>query len=53
MEFEDKKEAKSAAAMLNGQPMGGKRRSAYHYDLWNIKYLPKFKVSSTCPSSRH
>ncbi len=29
--------------MLNGQPMGGKRRSAYFYDLWNIKYLPKFK----------
>eukprot|EP00850_Spirogloea_muscicola_P021586 SM000255S08765 [mRNA] locus=s255:27806:28819:+ [translate_table: standard] len=23
--------------------MGGKRRSAYHDDLWNIKYLQKFK----------
>jgi hypothetical protein len=31
------------AAMLNGQQMGGKRRSAYFYDLWCIKYLPKFK----------
>ena len=29
--------------MLNGQQMGGKRRSAYHYDLWSMKYLPKFK----------
>lgn len=29
--------------MLNGQPMGGKRRSAHYYDLWNMKYLPKFK----------
>ena len=29
--------------MLNGQQMGGKRRSAHYFDLWNIKYLPKFK----------
>lgn len=29
--------------MLNGQPMGGKRRSAYHFDLWCLKYLPKFE----------
>ena len=33
-------------AMLNGHPMGGKRRSAYHYDLWCLKYLPKFKWES-------
>ncbi len=31
------------AAMLNGNPMGGKRRSAYHYDIWCLKYLSKFK----------
>ena len=31
------------AEMLNGNPMGGKRRSAYHYDIWCLKYLPKFK----------
>lgn len=35
--------ALQVAAMLNGQQMGGKRRSAYHYDLWSMKYLPKFK----------
>lgn len=32
--------------MLNGQPMGGKRRSAYHYDLWCLKYLSKFQWES-------
>lgn len=43
VEFEDKAIAKQTAAMLNGNPIGGKRRSAYHYDLWSLKYLPKFK----------
>ncbi|KAG2435522.1 hypothetical protein HYH02_011816 [Chlamydomonas schloesseri] len=43
VEFEDKRRAKRAALALNGQPMGGSKRSAYYYDLWNIKYLPKFK----------
>ena len=35
--------ALQVVAMLNGQQMGGKRRSAYFYDLWCLKYLPKFK----------
>ena len=43
IEFEDKHVAKQVAQMLNGQPMGGKRRSAYFYDLWCLKYLSKFK----------
>ena len=43
IEFEDKRVAKQIAQMLNGQPMGGKRRSAYHYDLWCLKYLSRFK----------
>lgn len=42
VEFEDKREAKLAAQLLNGQPMGGKKRSSTYYDLWCIKYLPKF-----------
>ncbi len=42
-EFEDKRVAKRVAAQLNGNPMGGKRRSAYHYDLWCLKYLSRFK----------
>ncbi|WIA17620.1 hypothetical protein OEZ85_014430 [Tetradesmus obliquus] len=43
VEFEDKAVAKHVAASLNGQQIGGRRRSAYHYDLWTLKYLPKFK----------
>ena len=43
VEFNDKRVAKRVAEMLNGHPMGGKHRSAYHYDLWCLKYLSKFK----------
>ncbi len=45
------------AQILNKQQMGGKRRSAYHYDLWCLKYLPKFKWEAlteeigACPPS--
>jgi ESF2/ABP1 family protein len=43
VEFRNKKHAKKAAEMLHGRQVGGKRRSAHYYDLWNIRYLPKFK----------
>ena len=44
IEFVDKKVAKHVARLLNGEPMGGrKKRSKYYYDLWNLKYLPGFK----------
>lgn len=43
VEFRNKKDAKKAAEMLHGRQVGGKRRSAHYYDLWNIRYLPKFK----------
>lgn len=43
VEFRNKKEAKKCAEMLHGRQVGGKRRSAHYYDLWNIRYLPKFK----------
>ncbi|KAK9822110.1 hypothetical protein WJX74_008335 [Apatococcus lobatus] len=43
VEFENKRVAKQVAAGLNGQQMGGKRRSRHHFDLWSLKYLPKFK----------
>lgn len=43
VEFEDKRVAKRVAGQLNGQGVGGKRRSKYYYDLWCLKYLPKFK----------
>lgn len=43
VEFSDKKVAKRVAQMLNGEQIGGKKRSSFYYDLWNIKYLSKFK----------
>ncbi|OUS43448.1 putative TBP-binding protein [Ostreococcus tauri] len=43
VEFKDKKKAKKAASALHGREVGGKRRSAHYYDLWNVRYLPKFK----------
>ncbi|XP_057810190.1 pre-rRNA-processing protein esf2-like isoform X2 [Salvia miltiorrhiza] len=43
VEFIDKKVAKRVASMLNGEQIGGKKRSSIYYDLWNIKYLSKFK----------
>ncbi|CAA0820151.1 RNA-binding (RRM/RBD/RNP motifs) family protein [Striga hermonthica] len=43
VEFSDKKVAKRVARMLNGEQIGGKKRSSFYYDLWNIKYLSKFK----------
>ena len=43
VEFRRKKRAKAAAAMLHGNQMGGKRRSAHYSDLWNLRYLPGFK----------
>lgn len=42
IEFKSKKVAKSVAASLNCNPVGGKRRSKAHDELWNIKYLPRF-----------
>lgn len=43
VEFTKKSVAKRVASMLNGEQVGGKRRSSFYYDLWNIKYLSKFK----------
>ena len=43
VEFNDKRVAKTVALMLNNTPIGGKKRSYYHDDLWNIKYLSKFR----------
>lgn len=43
VEFVDKKLAKLCAETLNTQTVGGKKGSYYHDDVWNIKYLRKFK----------
>ncbi|KAK2951609.1 putative Pre-rRNA-processing protein esf2 [Blattamonas nauphoetae] len=42
VEFLDKRMAKLVALSLNNTPVGGKTRF-YREDIWNIKYLPKFK----------
>ncbi|CAA3000861.1 pre-rRNA-processing ESF2 [Olea europaea subsp. europaea] len=43
VEFAKKSVAKRVAGILNGEQIGGKKRSRFHYDIWNIKYLSKFK----------
>lgn len=43
VEFEDKRDAKKCAAMLNGQIVGGKKSGFFHDILWNMKYLKGFK----------
>ncbi|KXJ26414.1 pre-rRNA-processing protein ESF2 [Exaiptasia diaphana] len=42
VEFKDKKVAKRVASSLNNTTIGGKKKSYYHDDIWNIKYLPRF-----------
>ncbi|KAF9402885.1 RNA-binding ATPase activator esf2 [Podila epigama] len=43
VEFKDKTIAKQVAKSLNTTTIGGKKKGHYHDDIWNIKYLPKFK----------
>ncbi|XP_051841678.1 activator of basal transcription 1-like [Antechinus flavipes] len=45
VEFRDKRVAKLVAASLHNTPMGARRRSPFRYDLWNLKYLHRFKWS--------
>lgn len=42
-EYLNKKDAKLAAATLNGNKIGGKKGSYYYDDILNVKYLHKFK----------
>ena len=43
IEFEDKLYAKLAEYQLNGKPIGGNKKCIYRDELWNLKYLHKFK----------
>lgn len=43
VEFVDKRIAKKVALVLNNNHVGGKKHGFYHDDLWNIKYLRKFR----------
>jgi len=42
VEFASKRVARVVASTLNSTQVGGKRRSPWYSDLWNIKYLPRF-----------
>ena len=42
VEFDSKYVAREVASTLNNTQVGGKRRSPWYSDLWNIKYLPRF-----------
>ena len=43
VEFEDKNDAKTCVAQLNGRIVGGKKKSEFHDYLWTLKYLKGFK----------
>ena len=43
VEFLDKKLAKQVAASLNNSQVGGKRRSPWYEEIWNMRYLHRFK----------
>ncbi len=43
MEFADKKIARNVAESLNNTNMGDRKGDYYHDDIWNLKYLRKFK----------
>lgn len=44
MEFLQKKIAKQVAASLNNTLIGGKKSSRWHDEIWNIKYLHRYKA---------
>eukprot|EP00981_Chlorochromonas_danica_P010793 scaffold3412_cov171-Ochromonas_danica.AAC.11 len=43
VEFADKKVARAVADSLNNTAIGGRKGDFYHDDIWNLKYLKKFK----------
>ncbi|XP_060559371.1 activator of basal transcription 1-like, partial [Ruditapes philippinarum] len=43
LEFRDKRVAKKVAASLNNTQIGGKKKNKWREELWNMKYLHRFK----------
>ncbi|CAF1077834.1 unnamed protein product [Rotaria magnacalcarata] len=43
VEFKSKRDAKLIAKQLNNQQVGGRRRTPWYDEIWNIKYLSKFR----------
>jgi ESF2/ABP1 family protein len=46
VEFERRKDAKTATLALNGSIFGGKKTNRFHDEMWNIKYLKDFTWSN-------
>jgi len=42
VEFASLRQAKDTITALNNMPIGGKKRSKFHDDLWNLKFLQGF-----------
>ncbi|KAF8338983.1 uncharacterized protein EI90DRAFT_2436486 [Cantharellus anzutake] len=53
VEFRDKRIARTVAEILNGQPMGVKIHDRFRYELWMIKYLPRFKWNMLTEQMAH
>jgi ESF2/ABP1 family protein len=43
VEFKSKRDAKLLTKQLNNQQVGGRRRTPWYDEIWNIKYLSKFR----------
>ena len=44
IEFEDKKVAKTVASKLNNAQIGGKKKSRWYDEIWNLKYLHRYNI---------
>lgn len=51
IEFEDKMLAKFVALTFNGAKIGQKKNDCHYDDVWNIRYLPKFKWENLVESN--
>ncbi|KAL8445092.1 hypothetical protein Emag_005199 [Eimeria magna] len=53
IEFRKKRHAKRVVALLDGQPVGGKKRSKHAQDLLMLSYLRKFSFTSLYEDAMH
>ncbi|KAL8453536.1 hypothetical protein Emed_000813 [Eimeria media] len=53
VEFRKKRHAKRVVALLDGQPVGGKKRNKHAQDLLMLSYLKKFNFSSLYEDAMH
>ncbi|KAL8427124.1 hypothetical protein ACSSS7_007877 [Eimeria intestinalis] len=53
IEYRKKRHAKRVVALLDGQPVGGKKRNKHAQDLLMLSYLKKFNFSSLYEDAMH